>query len=92
MIKLTKEQFQVVEKVLNRYNGDRARAAMGYAPCREVSIELFTRCMIEGYEQEKTKEDQVLALFHQYPRQGVAHNIIRRMLVIVDMKVKGIND
>ncbi len=63
MQKVTKEQAQVIDMVLNKYNGDKARAAMHFAPHAGISVELFTRCMIEGYEVPETKEDQIRAAY-----------------------------
>lgn len=96
MIKVTAEQKEIIEKVVSRYNGDRARAAMHYAPCKIVSIELFTRCMIEGYEVELTKEQKIQELYAQYKGKrgvdaSVARPVIKRMLDILDIKIDGVN-
>ena len=97
MLKVTAEQKEIIEKVLNRYKGDRARAAMGYAPCRQLSIELFTRCMIEGYEVEMTKEQRVQELYSQYKGKrgadaSLARPLIKKVLDILEIKIEGVND
>lgn len=97
MIKVTAEQKDIIEKVLNRYRGDRARAAMGYAPCRQLSIEIFTRCMIEGYEVEMTKEQQIQHLYSQYKGKrgadaSLARPLIKKVLDILELKIDGVND
>lgn len=96
MLKVTKEQAEIIEKVLNRYKGDRARAAMGYAPCRQLSIELFTRCMIEGWEVERTKEQQIQELYGQYKGKrgadaSLARPLIKRVLDILEIEIDGVN-
>lgn len=96
MIKVTVEQKDIIEKVLNRYNGDRARAAMHYAPCKQVGIELFTRCMIEGYEVELTKEERIQELYAHYKgKRGadatLARPLIKKVLDILDVKIEGVN-
>lgn len=91
MVKVTKEQFELICKVVLRYNNDRAKAAFNFIPTKDFSQEKFLKCMIEGWEVEKSKEDQILELFNTYPRQGVAHKIIRKMLDIYGMKIDGIN-
>jgi hypothetical protein len=95
-MKVTKQQAEIIEKVLNRYNGDKARAAMGYAPCRQLSIELFTRCMIEGWEVERTKEQQIEDLYAQYKGKrgadaSLARPLIKRVLDILEIQIEGIN-
>jgi|LauGreDrversion4_2_1035121.scaffolds.fasta_scaffold277721_1 hypothetical protein len=90
MQKVTKAQNDIIETTLKKYKGDKAKAAMHFAPHSNVSIELFTRCMIEGYEVFETKEDQVRELYRTavYPTR---FNMIR-LLNILDIKIKGVND
>lgn len=91
MIKVTKPQAEIIDKVLERYKGDRTKAALNYQPNHLVGVETFTRAMIEGWEVERTKEDQIKDLFNSYPKQGVAHKIIRKMCAIMELKVDGID-
>lgn len=95
-MKVTNQQAEIIEKVLNRYNGDKARAAMHYAPSKELGIELFTRCMIEGWEVERTKEQQIQDLYAHYKGKrgadaSVARPLIKRVLDILEVQVEGVN-
>lgn len=92
MMKITKAQLEVIDKVLTRYKGDKTKAALNYSPNHLLNVEMFTRCMIEGYEVQKSKEDQIKELFNKYNKQGVAHGIIRKMCDIMEIKVEGVND
>lgn len=89
-MKVNKQQVEIIEKVLKRYNGDRARAAMHYVPCKELNVELFTRCMIEGWEIERTKNEQLTDLYHAYNKQGPARAVIKKVLKILEIKLDGI--
>ena len=91
MVKVTKEQLDLITKILTRYNNNKTKASLNFIPSKDFSQEKFLNCMIEGYEVEKTKEESILELFNAYSRQGPAHKIIRKMLDIYDMKVDGIN-
>ncbi len=90
MVKVNKEQLQIIEEMLVKYGQDRTRAALQYIHSKSLPQALFVRCMIEGWEVERSKEDQVKDLFNQYPKQGVAHKIIRKMCEIMELKVDGI--
>lgn len=91
-VKVTKAQEQLIENALRRYDNDRTRAALNYVHSKELPQTLFVRCMIEGWEVEKSKEDQILELFNSYSNQGSMRPIIRKVLTILEMKIKGIND
>ena len=54
-------------------------------------MELFARCMVEGYETAKPKEQQIQELFQKYKKQGPMRGLIRQMCDIMDIKVQGVN-
>lgn len=91
MVKVNQEQLMIIEKVLDKFEQDRTRAALHYTHSKQLPQSLFVRCMIEGWEVQRSKEDQVKDLFNNYPKQGVAHKIIRKMCEIMELKIDGIN-
>lgn len=93
MQKLTRQQGEIVEKVLTRYNGDKAKAAMNYVPSKVLNAEQFVRCMIEGWEVEYSKEDKLLFFYNSYKgKQGPTRYAIRMALQILDIHVEGISN
>ena len=92
MQKVTKEQAEMIEKVVTRFNGDKARAAMNYSPSKALPMDLFVRCMIEGWEIAKPKEQQIKEMYDSYHRQGVSRTIIKRLLKILEIEVDGVTD
>lgn len=92
MQKVSKEQIDLIEKVITRFNGDKARAAMNFVPSKGLTMEKFTRCMIEGYTEEKPKEQQIKELYSSYHRQGVSRGIIKKVLKILEIEVDGVTN
>lgn len=92
MQKVTKEQADLIQKVIERYNGDKTKAAMNFVPSKGLTQEIFTRCMIEGYQITKPKEVMLRELYESYHRQGVARTVIRKVLTILEVEVGGISD
>lgn len=93
MIQVTKAQAEMIEKVLNRYGGDKTKAAVNYVPRQGFTLEMFVRCMIEGYETVQTKEEQLLHFYNCYKgKQGPTRYAIRMALRILDIHVEGITD
>jgi hypothetical protein len=93
MQKLNKQQGEIVEKVLQRYNGDKARAAINYVPSKVFPHETFVRCMVEGWEVSLTKEEQIMEVYSQYiGKQGPARLAIRRVLRILDIYIEGVSN
>lgn len=89
MIQVTKAQAEIIEKVLERYKGDKARAAMNYQPNHLVGIETFTRCMIEGWEIAQEPHDKIRALYERssYPMKSAILNVLN----ILGEQVEGVN-
>lgn len=93
MIEVTKAQAEVIEKVVNRYGGDRAKAALNYVPRQGLPMELFIRCMIEGWKVAATKEEQLLDFYLNYEgKQGPSRYAIRTTLRILGIEVEGITN
>ena len=92
MQRVTSEQIAIIDKVLVRYNGDKAKAAMHFIPSKGLTMEKFTRCMIEGYEEVKSKEKQIKDLYESYHRQGVSRGVIRKVLKILEVHVDGVTN
>jgi len=93
MVKLNKQQGDVIEKVLSRYGGDKTKAAMNYVPSKVLNAEQFVRCMIEGWEVTLTKEEQIVELYSQYVgKQGPVRLAIRRVLSILDIYIEGVSN
>ena len=60
MVNVSVHQAEVIEKVVARYNGDKTRAAIGYVPSKGLPMDLFVRCMIEGWNVIRTKEEKAV--------------------------------
>jgi len=90
MVKVTNEQMELIERVVARYNGDKAKAAMNFVPSKSFPHETFIRCMVEGYELKKSREEQVRELYAK-SSHPMRHSILR-MLDIFEVKVEGVND
>lgn len=93
MVKVTKTQAEIIEKVVERYKGDKTKAALNYIPSKALGMETFTRCMIEGWELEQSKEEQLLDFYNCYRgKQGPTRYAIRMALGILGIYVEGISN
>lgn len=93
MVQVTKQQLEMIEKVLERYKGNKTKAALAYVPSQLMGIEMFVECMINGYELMKTKEELLLDFYKQYEgKQGPTRYAIRQALYILGIYVEGISD
>lgn len=93
MVKVTKTQYEVIEKVVERYKGDKTKATLNYIPSKTLGLETFMRCMIEGYELEQTKEEQLLDFYNNFRgKQGPTRYAIRMALGILGIYVEGISN
>lgn len=92
-MKVNKQQAEIIEKVLERYKGDKTRAMLNYTPSKALGLETFARCMIEGWELEQTKEEQLLDFYNCYRgKQGPTRYAIRTALGILGIYVEGISN
>jgi hypothetical protein len=63
----------------------------GFLPLTEMGFDKFVRCLVNGYEVELTKEERVLQYYNDTP-DVFQKIIVRNILSILDIKVKGVND
>jgi hypothetical protein len=62
-----------------------------YLPLKEIGFDKFVRCLVNGYEVELTKEEKALNYYKtldNYPSLFA----IKRILDILEIKIKGVND
>lgn len=90
--KVSAEQAELIQKVLYRYNHDRAKAMISFIPSRGLTSETFARCMLDGFEVVRTKQEQIKELYNRYDKQGIAKYIIKQMCMICEIDVEGITD
>lgn len=90
MVQVNKQQLEMIEKILERYKGNKTKAALSYVPSQIMSIEMFVDCMIHGYELMKSKEDLLLDFYKG--KQGPTRYAIRQALYILGIFVGGISD
>ncbi|MED4206565.1 hypothetical protein [Neobacillus mesonae] len=97
---LSKKEATALKNALERSRGDKSSVIQWHshnlwdektAPLNDVDLDTVCKALYVGYEVEPGPEEKVLEIYNDLEVNGRAREIVKEVLKIFNIQIKGIN-